>query len=57
MMLYNKFDIGMNVSESSSSVESKPHKNKYEFPLDKGRKILIDSDFDNGNISLIKQLS
>ena len=47
----------MNISDSSSSIETKPHKNKYEFPLDRGRKIVIDSHFDNGNISLIKQVS
>ena len=47
----------MNKSESSSSIESKPHKNTYEFAIDKGRKIIIDSDFDNGNIGLIKQVS
>ncbi len=48
----------MNKSESSSSsVETKPHKNKYEFNLDKNKKIIIDSNFDNGNISLVKQMS
>lgn len=48
----------MNKSESSSSsIEAKPHKNKYEFNLDKNKKIIIDSQFDNGNISLIKQIS
>lgn len=48
----------MNNSDSSSStVESRPHKNTYEFTLDKSRKIVIDSNFDNGNIGLIKQMS
>ena len=47
----------MNISDSGSSIESKPHKNTYEFTVDKGRKIIIDSDFDNGNIGLVKQVS
>ena len=47
----------MQKKESSSSNEEYCHKNKYEFLIDKDRKIVIDSDFDNGNINLIKQVS
>ena len=35
----------------------RPHKNTYEFNLEKGRKVTISSNFDNGNISLIKQVT
>lgn len=43
--------------QETSAEESKSRKNKYEFNLDRGRKILIESDFDNGNIGLIKQVT
>lgn len=43
--------------QETSSEDSKSRKNKYEFSLDRGRKILIESDFDNGNIGLIRQVT
>lgn len=52
----------MSKQESSTAEEEqvqapRPHKNHYEFSFDKGRNIIISSNFDSGNIALVKQLS
>lgn len=44
-------------TQAQTQEEYKPRKNKYEFTLDRGRKIYIDSDFDSGNIGLIRQVT
>ena len=57
------FLMQMERQDSSSATEDeapqppRPHKNTYEFNLERGRKVTISSNFDNGNISLVKQVA
>ena len=41
----------------SEQKETRTKKNTYQFNVDKDRKIEVSSNFDGGNISLIKQVT
>ena len=44
-------------TEDEGATQFRPHKNTYEFDFERGRKLTLSSNFDNGNIALIKQIS
>lgn len=47
----------MGKNKITSNNDNNPKRNEYVFSIDTQRQILISSNFENGNISLVKQVN